>query len=130
QAYNPAVAMVKGEYWGLLNFRERFDKHYFKSHFDLNEDQIYLLEYSADIVQLGDNLDYVELLSYLENNSLENEENYQYIQSRIDIDNFADHNIAHIFAGNNDWPHNNTVFWRKRTAFAPNAPYGQDGRWR
>src|SRR5690606_5748048 len=63
-------------------------------------------------------------------NSLADDSNYAYIQTRLDPENIADYNIVNIYAGNNDWPQNNTMFWRKRTAFAANAPYGQDGRWR
>ncbi len=35
-----------------------------------------------------------------------------------------------IYCCNTDWPGNNLGLWRLRTAFAPNAPYGHDGRWR
>jgi uncharacterized repeat protein (TIGR02543 family) len=49
----------------------------------------------------------------------------------MDTDNFIDYFTTNIFAQNDDWPGNNIVYWRKRTAgFVSNAPYGHDGRWR
>jgi spore coat protein CotH len=49
----------------------------------------------------------------------------------MDVDNYIDYLITNIFTGNDDWPENNLYFWRKRTdKYEPDAPYGQDGRWR
>jgi len=51
----------------------------------------------------------------------------------MDIENYIDYNIAHIFSGNIDWPGNNVCIWRYRTndgLYDREAPYGQDGRWR
>lgn len=42
-----------------------------------------------------------------------------------------DYNIANIFVGNTDWPgNNNELFRMRRDHYEPNAPYGQDGRFR
>ena len=69
--------------------------------------------------------------TYLENNSLVNQANYDYIATQLDPENFRDYFIANIYEQNTDWPGWNTVFWRKRTAaYEPAAPFGQDGRWR
>ena len=49
----------------------------------------------------------------------------------MDIDNYIDYYISEIYIGNSDWPQKNIKFWRYKTnAFQPDAPYGQDGRWR
>lgn len=49
----------------------------------------------------------------------------------MDTDSFNDYHISNIYLQNGDWPGTNIEFWRKRTAnYEPNAPYGQDGRWR
>jgi hypothetical protein len=36
QATHPAVLFINGEYWGIHNIRERFDKHYFASHYGVD----------------------------------------------------------------------------------------------
>src|SRR5690606_20089485 len=39
--------------------------------------------------------------------------------------------ITEIYAGNQNWPGNNMKYFRKYTEeYEPDAPYGQDGRWR
>jgi hypothetical protein len=51
----------------------------------------------------------------------------------MDIDNYIDYNVAQIFFGNTDWPGNNVSIWKYKTddgQYHPEAPYGQDGRWR
>jgi len=83
------------------------------------------------LVQEGDFNHYSAVLSYLESNDLADDSNYNYVSTQLDPENFTDFFIANIFANNTDWPHNNIEFWRKKTsAYEPDAPYGQDGRWR
>ena len=130
QDYRPALLFVNGEFWGLQNIRERYDKHYLERVYGADPDNIDLL--SGDVfVKEGDAEHYLETLLFMDENSLAQAEHYQYIQTRIDTDNYIDYQIANIFVSNTDWPGNNIDFWRLRTdSFLPDAPYGLDGRWR
>lgn len=131
QGYEPAVVYLNSEYWGMLNFCERYDKHYFKRVFGIETDQLDFLEMNGTIVQEGDNLHYLDMLSYLESHDLSDDSNYDHIKTQLDPENFTDFYIANIYANNIDWPHNNNECWRKHTdSFQSEAPYGQDGRWR
>jgi hypothetical protein len=130
KAYQPSIVFVNGEYWGILNLRERYDDKYFKRVYGIDEID---LDYLKDDLtpDTGDNDHYFAMTDYMEANSLDNQANYNYITTQLDPENFRDYNITNIYAQNTDWPGWNTVFWRKRTvAYEPNAPYGQDGRWR
>lgn len=131
ESYQPAVAFINGEYRGILNIREKYDNDYFKR--VIGTDDIDLLEdeglYESNIEE-GDVGDYTALVAYMENNSLMSEANYEYIKTRIDPESFTDYYIANIYFDNVDWPGTNQTFWRKRVAYTPDAPYGQDGRWR
>jgi len=130
QAYQPTVLMLNGEYWGVLNLRERYDRHYLQRAFNLEEGEIDLLSGKAQSKE-GDALHYNETLAFIEDNSMDDEQNYQYIKTRIDIDNYIDYQLTNIYIRNVDWPSNNIDFWRKRTEqYEPDAPYGHDGRWR
>ena len=74
-----------------------------------------------------------EVINYLKSNSITQKSTYEYIKTKIDIDNYIVYNIAEIFFGNTDWPGNNVSIWRYKTddgQYHPEAPYGQDGRWR
>lgn len=74
-----------------------------------------------------------EVINYLKSNDIKQKSTYEYIKTKIDIDNYIVYNIAEIFFGNTDWPGNNVALWRYKTddgQYHPEAPYGQDGRWR
>ena len=61
----------------------------------------------------------------------EDSQHYRYIQTQMDVTNYMDYLITEIYAGNDDWPDNNIYMWRMKTStYAPDAPFGQDGRWR
>jgi hypothetical protein len=130
QAYRPSIVYFNGEYWGIHNLRERFDKHYFEQVFGVDPDNIDFLEGVCEIIE-GDNIFNYETRLYIQQNGLVEDEHYQYIRTRIDVENFSDYHIANIYACNTDWPGNNIKFWRLRTdSFHPDAPHGHDGRLR
>ncbi|MBW6478272.1 MAG: CotH kinase family protein [Bacteroidales bacterium] len=129
-AYRPSVLFVNGEYWGIHNIRERYDKHYLERVFGVNPNKIDYLEFNA-VAKEGDNIHYLETLQYIENNDITQNEHFEYLLTRIDTENYIDYQIANIYAVNTDWPGNNIDYWRKRTnTYIPNSPYGHDGRWR
>ena len=133
EAYQPTVTFVNGEFWGILNIRERYDDDYFKRTFNIDKIDLDFLENQGKPydVSYGDELDYQNMISYITNNSLANDTNYNYIKTRLDPDSFSDYYISNIYLQNGDWPGTNIEFWRKRTnGYIPNAPYGNDGRWR
>lgn len=130
QAYRPFVTLLNGEYWALLNLRERYDKHYLARVHGADPDNIDLLENNS-IVKEGSNTHFQEMISYLRDNNMQEDEHYQEMQTRMDMENFIDYQIAQIFVGNTDWPGNNIDYWRYRTdGYDPDAPGQLDGRWR
>jgi hypothetical protein len=130
RAYQPSIVLVNGEYFGILNNRERYDRHFFERKFGILEGDLDFLKDDLTADE-GDDLHYHAMEAYLENNSLATQANYDYIATQLDPEDFRDYYIANIYMQNTDWPGWNTVFWRKRTAsYEPNAPFGQDGRWR
>jgi hypothetical protein len=130
QAYQPSVIFLNGEYWGMLNIRERLDRHYFERKYGIVEEDIEILGDAYEVDE-GSDEHFLDMFSFLENNSLADNSNYDYINTQMDVENFRDYFITNIFVQNTDWPGWNTLFWRKKTAdYEPNAPYGNDGRWR
>ncbi len=130
QAYRPAVHFLNGEYWGLINIRERYDKHYLERVYGIDPENIDLLTGNAEIKE-GCDEHYMATLQYMEDHDISEDEHFGFIKTRIDTENFTDYKIANIFARNTDWPGNNIDFWRLRTdTYEPNAEYGHDGRWR
>lgn len=130
QAFTPSVLFLNGEYWGIQNIRERYDKHFLGRVFGVDPENIDLLT-QRNTVKEGDHIHYNETIDFIETHGLEDDQNYQYIQTRIDTENYIDYQIAQIFSNNTDWPGNNIDFWRNRKEeYEPDAPYGHDGRWR
>jgi len=122
QAFQPAVVYLNGEYWGILNIREKTDEDYLQNNYDLSSDSIDLLGPNENWnITRGDNQNYLQLKSTLASANIIKPEFYDTIASFMDVDEFIDYNIFQIYVANTDWPGNNTKFWRKRSP---------EGRWR
>jgi len=110
QAYRPVVAYLNGKYWGIYNIREKINEHFLASKGNVSPDDVDLLEFNDSVIH-GSNEDYLELLDYLNNNDLTTSDNYNYVASKIDINNFIKYQVAQIYFNNRDWPGNNIKFW-------------------
>ncbi len=141
-AYRPTAAYINGEYWGIHNLRESFDKHYLATRYGLEADNMDLLMHEEDpldndkvkITRIdGDkncDEDYEALIDWIQAHPLSQDANYQQVQAWIDVTNHADYIIAETFFANTDWPVNNCDFWRAHTnQVATCGKYG-DTRWR
>ena len=113
-----AVVYYNGEYYGIHSIRERSTEYYFETHYGLNPDDIDLLK-ADNSVSAGSAVDYVALMDWLESNSLESEENYAYVASQIDVDNFINYMQTEMYANNRDWPGNNLKKWRSNNPKTP-----------
>jgi len=130
QGYLPVIVFMNGEYWGIHNIRERYDKYYLEEKYGVDPNNIDLLTFDSEVKE-GDDEHYKTTLSYIEKYGLKEDKHYDFIATRIDIENFTDFQIANIFAANTDWPGNNNDYWRLRTTeYMPESGYGHDGRWR
>jgi hypothetical protein len=119
-AFRPCLVYLNGEYWGILNLREKQNEHYIAMYHDVDLDSIDLLEFNANPIH-GDAQHYLKLIDFISNNDLSQTANYEYVKTLIDIDNFIDYNVTQIYFDNRDWPANNIKYWRPRT---------KDGKWR
>lgn len=113
QAYQPVIVFINGEYWGVHNLRERYDEYYLAEKYGLDNENIVILEGDGSLFKgkKGSEDNYLDLLEFVRNNDLSAEENYDYVQSKIDIINLIDYYIAEIYFNNTDWPHNNLKVW-------------------
>lgn len=131
ESYQPSIVFMNSEYWGILNIREKIDNNYFKQLYNIDAVDIMENAWLFPEIGEGDQVDWNNLYNYMNSNSLVSDANYNYIQTRIDTDNFIDYMVANIFLDNGDWPGTNVMAWRKKTSgFVPDALYGHDGRWR
>ena len=124
QAYRPSVVYLNGEYWGIHNIREKINEHFVAAHHNADPGDLDFLEHKEKPeveIHHGDAEHYYDMREFMSNHSLEDQDNYQYAATLLDIDNFIDYQIGEIYCANLDWPANNNKFWR------PRSP---GGRWR
>lgn len=129
QAYRPSVLYINGEYWGIHNIRERYDKHYLERVYGVDPDSIDLLT-GRHHPKEGNNQHYLGMIDYAVNNDLGQSNHYEHMQTLLDVDNYLNYFSVNIYFANNDWPHNNIDFWRYQVPFDSTAGPGFDGRWR
>ena len=124
-AYTPSSLFLNGEYWGIHNIREKFNKTYFFENYAVDPNNIDHLEYGStpDGTQLliveGDLIHYETMINFITSNDLNNPENYSQIVQWMNIDSFIDHVIMTLYCANTSWGHNRE-WWRPRSG---------EGRW-
>lgn len=115
QAYRPAVIYLNGEYWGILNIREKVNEHFIAANnLGVDENNLDLLEGPGWPIH-GDSEHYTNMIDYITTHNLAVPENYEYVQTLLDVDNFINYQIAQIYFDNRDWPGNNIKYWRERS---------------
>jgi hypothetical protein len=120
QSYQPSVTFINGEYWGILNMREKINEHYVEDNHGVDPDNIDMLV-APWLAAVGDTILYAQLVDYIEANDMSLPATYEYVKSEVDINEFINYNIAQIFVGNTDWPDANIKLWRSKN---------EDGKWR
>ncbi len=129
QAYMPSIVFLNGEYWGIHNLRERYDRHYFERVHGVPEGELDYLT-GENTIKEGSKQHYLSMISFIQNNDLADDSNLEHLSQMMDLDNYTDYLIANVFIRNNDWPANNIDFWR----YSGHVPEGYegtlDGRWR
>jgi len=113
----PCVVYINGEYWGLYNIREKVNEDYLASHFGVDPNQVDLLVWNGTVMA-GSNESYRALVQYVATHDMQNPEDYEYVTSQIDIDNFIDYLIIESYFGNTD--SGNIKYWRDQNG----------GKWR
>ena len=118
QAYQPAVVYVNGEYWGILNIREKLNEYYVESHYPhVDHDKVDLLVADSKagmVASEGDLTDYKAMMDFINTHDLTDNANYQQVVAQIDVDEYIEYLVSEIYGGNDDWPHNNVKMWKSK----------------
>ncbi len=120
QANRPSALYLNGQYWGLINIREKVNEDFLESNHGVSADSIDLLEWNGSAIE-GSSDKYWQLINYLNSNSLKTDASYNVVEKQIDIENYIDYQLSQIYFDNRDWPGNNIKYWRPQT---------EDGKWR
>jgi len=121
QAYQPTVVYINGEYWGMLNLREKVNEEFLADHHSgADADKIDLLQNDGEALE-GTAEHYQDMMSYIATSDMTNTAVYEEVKTRMEVINYIDYQITQIYIDNEDWPGNNIKFWRPQT---------ETGRWR
>lgn len=104
------IVYYNSKYFGIHDLRERSNEYYFETHYGINHNNINLLK-ASNTVSAGSAKDYIALMEWLKVHNLDNDSNYAYISSKIDINNYINYMQIEMFANNRDWPGNNQKKW-------------------
>lgn len=106
QDYRSCVLYVNGEFRGVYHMREKINKHYIAQHYNVEEpDSIDILVGNGNksgYVLSGTNEDYMALLDFVTSHDMSDPENYAYVCSQVDVENFAEYTAMEIYVGNTD----------------------------
>lgn len=113
QAYQPAVHFINGEYYGIINIRERSNQHYVYSNWGYDKENIDLIEQHDRVAFNGDMATLAKLLDFVREASVATPA-YEKVLPYIDIDEYINYIIIESFSANTDWMGNNVKFYRSR----------------
>ena len=110
-AYQPLKAYINGEYWGIHGLRERIDLKAIASKYDLKKKNLI----DADDKGLSNETnEYGELKVLFDQIKANPNYSYENIKNSFDMPSLVDWLVAEMFFQNNDWPGNNTFFWKSK----------------
>lgn len=109
-AYHPVITYLNGEYWGIHGLRERMDLEAISKKYNIEKKKLI----DADDKGFSKKRGYGDLnkllLSIKENPNID----YNIIKKEFHMKSLIDWLIIELFFQNNDWPCNNTFFWKKK----------------
>ncbi|MFA4851159.1 MAG: CotH kinase family protein [Bacteroidales bacterium] len=113
QDYRPSLVYLNGQYWGVLNMREKINKFYLEENYGVNPDSVDLLAYEGSVVE-GSNENFINMAYFIIHNDMADSANYEIAKGWLDVENFYDYFITEIYYNNWDWPQNNIKYWREQ----------------
>ena len=115
QAWSPAIVYINGEYYSMLNIRERDNEDNVYTNHDRLED--------IDLIENWNNLKEGDKGNLNRYENFYNQSGHTMAEYKqwMDCEEFINLMIMNLYHNNLDFPGNNIVMWRPRT---------EDGKWR
>lgn len=101
QAYQPVAVYINGVYWGKYNLREKINEHFIEQHYGYDTDSLIIMRHEKSY-QHGSTRDYKQFWSRLPQLNLSKKEDLDYVDRKIDIDNYLLYNACQVYTGNAD----------------------------
>ena len=115
QDYRPVVVYLNGQYYGISNMRDKLNSDYVENTYDVNKEDMTVIKYST--ATKGSTKEYNDLGNYIRNHNPQNKDVYEYLKTKIDMQELCNYWVAQAFLGNTDL--GNIKYWKST-----------DGKWR
>lgn len=128
QGFKEYALFINGEYWYTAVVMEKYDETYFAQHYGVDPENV-LFEKDREAA-VGEEAAYLydDLLEYLRDESISQEEKCQVLYDEVDIQSFIDWLCFNLYVCNNDVSYKkNCTHWR--TIESEESAYG-DCKWR
>ena len=114
QDARPVVLYINGEYWGIYFIREKINEHFIAGNYNVDADTVSIL------FQKGyGHADFQSLVTYARTHDLSQQEHFDYVASRINLQSYTNYLIAQMYSSNFDI--GNVRYF--------SSPQYDDGRW-
>jgi hypothetical protein len=97
----PIILYVNGDYRGIYFIVEKIDEDMVASHYNVSSDNTNLIRVDGE-VGIGSGSDYEDILKYMKTHDMTNNDNYEYVKSKFDMDSLLEFWIAETYLTNND----------------------------
>ena len=118
---------INGRYIGFFNPTERPDENWIQSWYQSAKRWDVIKQFNS--VVNGDLIEYNNFNNYLLSQNVNLPAVYQEVARRFDLTNFVDYLCLNIYTGMGDWPANNWVMGRERSANGVWRYYIWDAEW-
>ena len=115
--FAPVVVFINGEYWGLMNLRERISKYYLRENHGVNPMEAILLDGKT----MMENELFTSLADFVVSKNMQHKDHYNHVLENLDIENFCDYFIIQSYINNQDNFPGNIKCWK---------PSATSGKWR
>ena len=113
QDYRPVITLLNGENFGVYWIRDYLGNKHFEDKYDLREDSVDIISGARGLgIVAGSNENYLDILSFVEENDLSIQENYDFVESQIDVYDMINYYASEIYMNNYDWPSGNLRIWK------------------
>ena len=106
---------LNGNYWGLYNLRERIDLQFVAEKEECKITEVTLLEGHDGSLKDGyenHKKSFDQLIQNLPEVGQMNEESYDALKAEVSMKSFIDYIILETYYANEDWPSNNTIWYK------------------
>ena len=118
QRSRQVVVFYNGEYFGIHDLRERLNRSFVETNYGIDSKSINMIKITGTGLEAsGTNgastTEYQQLYNEINSGNFagENNEKYEQIKAKLNVNSFAQYMFAEMYFHNGDWPTNNVRAW-------------------